>query len=123
MSDSIETRIWRKKKIEEAKDAYPYEPQDGWKQRANCKGLGHERFFLERGVSSESATDVCKACEVQLDCLYAGLGEKVGIWGGIAERGRREVKEYIVKQGGTYDIPPNVLDEIPLGSRRYDRSE
>ncbi len=65
-----------------------------WKQRGNCLGIDPDLFYPERGVSSANAKKVCKVCEVQLECLNYAIdnGEKFGIWGGMSERERRQVR-------------------------------
>ena len=63
----------------------------GWKGLSNCLGVDPDLFFPERGASTREAKEVCRGCEVRIDCLEYALqnGEKFGIWGGMSERERR----------------------------------
>ncbi len=65
-----------------------------WRRRSNCLGVDPDLFFPERGASTREAKSVCRACEVQADCLEYALeaGEKFGIWGGMSERERRRLR-------------------------------
>jgi WhiB family redox-sensing transcriptional regulator len=61
-----------------------------WQLHAACRGLDPERFFPERGDSLAPARSVCATCPVRVPCGEYGAGEKVGIWGGLSERERRQ---------------------------------
>jgi WhiB family redox-sensing transcriptional regulator len=65
-----------------------------WQARANCAGVDPELFFPERGVSTREAKAVCRGCVVREECLEYALvhAEKFGIWGGLSERERRELR-------------------------------
>ena len=66
----------------------------GWKDLSNCLGVDPDLFFPERGASTREAKEVCRGCEVRIDCLEYALqnGEKFGIWGGMSERERRRIR-------------------------------
>ena len=66
----------------------------GWKALSNCLGVDPALFFPERGASTREAKEVCRGCEVRIDCLEYALqnGEKFGIWGGMSERERRRIR-------------------------------
>ena len=66
----------------------------GWKDLSNCRGVDPDLFFPERGASTREAKEVCRGCEVRIDCLEYALqtGEKFGIWGGMSERERRRIR-------------------------------
>ena len=66
----------------------------GWKDLSNCLGVDPDLFFPERGASTREAKEVCRGCEVRIDCLEYALqnGEKFGIWGGMSERARRRIR-------------------------------
>lgn len=74
--------------------AVPVEPEQDWHDAANCLGVDPDLFFPERGASTREAKEVCRGCEVRLDCLEFALqnGEKFGIWGGLSERERRRIR-------------------------------
>ena len=65
-----------------------------WQARANCLGVDPDLFFPERGASTREAKEVCRGCEVRMECLEYALihGEKFGIWGGLSERERRRIR-------------------------------
>jgi hypothetical protein len=62
----------------------PIYTRPDWHADANCRGLDPELFFPSVGQTSEEAKRVCRACDVQVECLTFALnnGEKHGIWGG-----------------------------------------
>ena len=66
----------------------------GWQERALCAQTDPEAFFPEKGGSTREAKKVCRACEVQAECLEYALGhdERFGIWGGMSERERRRLR-------------------------------
>ena len=66
----------------------------GRKDLSNCLGVDPDLFFPERGASTREAKEVCRGCEVRIDCLEYALqnGEKFGIWGGMSERERRRIR-------------------------------
>ena len=66
----------------------------GWKDLSNCLGVDPDLFFPERGASTREAKEVCRGCEVRIDCLEYALqnGEKFGIWGGMRARERRRIR-------------------------------
>lgn len=67
----------------------------GWQEHALCAQTDPEAFFPEKGGSTREAKKVCRACEVQADCLEYALSkdERFGIWGGLSERERRRLKK------------------------------
>ncbi len=74
----------------------PREPFDlnDWRLEAACAGADPDLFFPGRGDNVEPARSFCRRCPVADDCLEYALehGEKFGIWGGLAERPRREIR-------------------------------
>ena len=65
-----------------------------WMVHAACTGADPDLFFGEAGSPSKEAKEVCRGCEVRIDCLEYALqnGEKFGIWGGMSERERRRIR-------------------------------
>jgi WhiB family redox-sensing transcriptional regulator len=65
-----------------------------WQDRALCAQADPEAFFPEKGGSTREAKKVCRACEVRAECLEYALDhdERFGIWGGLSERERRQLK-------------------------------
>ncbi len=65
-----------------------------WQRQANCMGVDPDLFFPERGASTREAKEVCRGCVVQEECLEYAIAnsEKFGIWGGMSERERRQVR-------------------------------
>jgi WhiB family transcriptional regulator, redox-sensing transcriptional regulator len=71
-----------------------------WHAQAACRGVGIERFILERGCVSRR--DLCDGCPVRAECLEAALTdpELVGLWGGTTERERCEMRREVAKGAG-----------------------
>lgn len=53
-----------------------------------------DMFFPPRGDSTRPARQICAGCPVLDTCLQHAIdvGEKHGVWGGVAERGRRRLR-------------------------------
>jgi len=66
--------------------------------RANCRGLNTEIFYLEeadlreRHLDNRSVRKVCFTCPIQKECLDAGMEEEYGIWGGFTRRERTKIR-------------------------------
>lgn len=68
-----------------------------WRAQAACKGVGlTDMFFPDKGGASLAdlpvVRAVCDGCPVQLECGTSGLYERYGVWGGLTEKERRQVK-------------------------------
>jgi WhiB family transcriptional regulator, redox-sensing transcriptional regulator len=66
-----------------------------WQDRANCRGLDPNLFFPETAGGVEhvrEAKKVCAGCDVQVECLEQGFGEKHGVWGMTSEPDRRKLR-------------------------------
>ena len=86
-----EARSWG-----EGDDVFMPERPD-WHQWAACKGQDQSLWFPERNASRTriaAAKAICETCAVRTDCLTDALArdERVGIWGGLAEKDRRLVR-------------------------------
>lgn len=68
-----------------------------WMVDANCRGIDTELFFPARGESIAEARAVCRACDVQAECLAYSIetGEHHGVWGGLSERERKRLRRRI----------------------------
>lgn len=66
-----------------------------WYDEAACKGMGH-LMFPERGNAQMAfaAIAICKTCPVTEQCLDSAIEteERFGVWGGLTERKRREIR-------------------------------
>jgi WhiB family redox-sensing transcriptional regulator len=66
-----------------------------WQEEALCQQVPVE-FFPNKGdrETAETAKRVCKLCPVIAECLEYALthDEWAGVWGGMSERQRRELK-------------------------------
>lgn len=64
--------------------------------RPACAGLPTSLFFPEKNQRAQlqRALTICHACPVRALCLDAALkrGEVHGVWGGISERARRQLR-------------------------------
>ena len=76
----------------------PEEAELSWQERALCAQTDPEAFFPEKGGSTREAKKVCVSCEVRAECLEYALenDERFGIWGGLSERERRNLKRRAV---------------------------
>ncbi len=65
-----------------------------WMADANCKGADPDLFFPGRGDPAPHAKEVCRACDVQAECLTYAInnGERSGIWGGTDGMERRAIR-------------------------------
>lgn len=68
-----------------------------WQTRALCSQTDPEAFFPEQGGSPHLAKRICGRCEVKDDCLRHALdhNERYGIWGGLSEQERRNLKSRV----------------------------
>ena len=75
-----------------------------WQKYANCLGVDPDLFFPERGGSTREAKEVCRGCIVREECLRYALEncEKFGIWGGLSERERRQLRR--ARNRPSYDV-------------------
>lgn len=66
-----------------------------WITDALCAQVDNEIFFPPKGGSTKDAKRVCMACPARVACLEAAMArdERFGIWGGLSERERRELKK------------------------------
>jgi WhiB family transcriptional regulator, redox-sensing transcriptional regulator len=65
-----------------------------WADWAVCAEVDAELWFPEKGGSSRQAKMICRACPVRIECLNFALdrNERFGIYGGLTERERRNLK-------------------------------
>jgi WhiB family redox-sensing transcriptional regulator len=61
---------------------------------ALCREVGSEVFFPESNTNPRDAIEVCRRCDVEIECLnYAlRLGPVAGVWGGTTEADRRRMR-------------------------------
>lgn len=69
-----------------------------WQDKANCKSAPQDIFFDENrstaAKSAEIAKKYCNECVVREECLNYALDNNVyvGIYGGLSNKKRREMK-------------------------------
>ena len=68
-----------------------------WMDLALCREVDPDLFFPEQndgGDRSTPAKRICMGCDVKAQCLEYALAndERFGIFGGLSERQRREIK-------------------------------
>jgi len=65
-----------------------------WMDDANCRGFDVDKFFPVSGEDTRTIKAICRACDVQAECLaYAINNHEIhGIWGGLSERERRRIR-------------------------------
>ena len=71
------------------------ERTNDWRDQAACIEYAHSvEFFPARGESTRDAKAVCSTCPVRPQCLEYALqwDHLCGVWGGMSERERRQVR-------------------------------
>jgi WhiB family redox-sensing transcriptional regulator len=65
-----------------------------WQDRALCREIGGDIWFPESRESADPAKKICARCPVAQECFEYSLeiGEEFGIWGGVSEKGRRDIR-------------------------------
>jgi hypothetical protein len=65
-----------------------------WMDDALCAQVDPEPFFPNKGGSTRDAKKICARCDVREQCLAYALetDERFGIWGGLSERERRNIR-------------------------------
>jgi WhiB family redox-sensing transcriptional regulator len=70
-----------------------------WRHQAACRDIDPEIFFPVGTTGPalaqiEAAQSICRTCLVQDECLRWAIetGQDAGIWGGMTEEERREVR-------------------------------
>lgn len=86
--------------LREAVAAQPHTPRTGWRDDASCKGLSGSMFILDVGESPIPAQKVCLMCPVRIDCATANVSERIGIWGGLGQKARRQLAKTVRQAGG-----------------------
>lgn len=68
--------------------------EERWIADAACRGMDPSVFFPNRGDPATGARETCAICPVTTACLDYALrvGEKAGVWGGLSERQRRQLR-------------------------------
>ncbi|AYR01120.1 WhiB family transcription factor [Mycobacterium phage LeMond] len=62
---------------------------------ALCAQSDPDVFFPDKGQSAEPARRICRRCPILDECLDTALGnehEVFGIWGGLTQRDRRDIR-------------------------------
>jgi hypothetical protein len=88
------------------------ESQADWKRLAACQGEDPELWFTTGEDAEELAIQICDWCPVVLECLNASEDEEFGVWGGMTEEVRQEMKKMKA-------YPPKAEAQVPsLGAGR-----
>jgi WhiB family redox-sensing transcriptional regulator len=69
--------------------------QEIWQSFALCAQVDPETFYPEKGGSTKEAKRICSECEVIEQCRDFALrqDQRYGIWGGLAESERHELRK------------------------------
>ncbi|WP_419933202.1 WhiB family transcriptional regulator [Candidatus Poriferisodalis sp.] len=69
--------------------------REAWRERAACKDVDTNIFFIGPGKSPDTALAVCNRCEVKDECLQFALDneEDFGIWGGLCADQRKKLRQ------------------------------
>lgn len=80
-------------------DLFDDPEQVAWQENALCAQTDPEAFYPEKGGSTREAKRICQGCEVRAECLEYALAhdERFGIWSGLVERERRNLKKRAVQ--------------------------
>jgi WhiB family transcriptional regulator, redox-sensing transcriptional regulator len=86
-----------------------------WRLEAACQHLPTELFFpIGHGPRAEAQTrlakSICNTCSVRAQCLEYALGANAqyGVFGGLAEEERREVRRHVSRR---FELPGGGLEE------------
>ncbi|WP_194821273.1 WhiB family transcriptional regulator [Micromonospora sp. S-DT3-3-22] len=65
-----------------------------WHEQANCRGTDTDEFYPDKGGTTRTAKRICARCPVQAECRQDAIDrrEPFGVWGGLSERERRQVR-------------------------------
>ena len=65
-----------------------------WRARALCTGTDPDWWHPHKGGNTREQVRTCEACPVRVECLDYALShyEKFGIWGGLSEKARLQVR-------------------------------
>ena len=73
-----------------------------WHTRGLCIGEDPEAFFPSHGAPGSAARQICAACAVHHECLmYATAADEFGIWGGLDQQERRNLKRREQRRNAT----------------------
>ena len=76
-------------------------PDPTWRERANCRGMGPDSFYLEKhdAAGLRAAREVCAGCTVTAGCLAEGMSlppkMRQGIWGGLSIGNRSRLRDAV----------------------------
>lgn len=71
-----------------------------WQDLAACRGADYRIFYPDRGERADDAKQFCRRCPVMAQCRAHGLQkETYGVWGGLTEKERDEVRNELRKNG------------------------
>lgn len=79
-----------------------------------------DKFFPERGASTTLSKALCRSCSAQSDCLDYAIeaGIKHGIWGGLSERQRRNLRK-VKKREGESAYQSKVIEQYKKDQKTF----
>lgn len=65
-----------------------------WQKQAACRNRGNREFYPAQGGDYRYAIKICETCTVRVECLEYALDNVIvhGIWGGVGERRRKNMR-------------------------------
>lgn len=63
-----------------------------WMRDAACKGSNPDLFFPTTGEDPRPAQRICATCPVKEQCADYGIGEEMGIYGGLTGKQRERLR-------------------------------
>lgn len=89
-----------------------------WRQQANCRGTNPDLFYPDKGEPRHLINAMCTTCPVQAECLNAGLGERLGWWGGISPRDRERIRAARRRQRRDVSRTTLTKEQVRAGAAR-----
>ena len=93
-------------------DTMPGPAIGDWHGQGHCIGEDPGAFFPSHGDPGTQAREICRACLVRGDCLqYATNADESGIWGGLDQQERRNLKRKRRRRAAADSATDHGLDD------------
>jgi WhiB family redox-sensing transcriptional regulator len=89
---------------------------EDWTDHAACRGERTAVFYPEHGQTHRHAKRICAGCPVRQICLGVALanGEAFGVWGGLNELERRQLRSANTLQPARPDVKGRTRPRKPF---------
>lgn len=98
----------------------PLVRDESWMQQGRCRGTGTDQWFPDQGRTNRALRATCAGCPVRVPCLDYALtwNERFGVWGGHAERERRQlVREGVSAEQAIAEFDERMVTAGPGAAR------